>query len=536
MRWACLALILLGLLAAVSCAPARKSATESTGVTREACIEMFARAYVPDRSGQIFLVPEEGEFLITVEDSTFYHFMHGSPWDYDVRIPLLFHGEPFIRRGTSSQSATLQDIAPTLLTLLDASVPETMTGHVLAEALASSSKLPGVVVLLVLDGFGADTWSRFESQLPNLSRLKREGAWFSNARLNYLPSVTSTGHATASTGTDPRIHGIHGNSTFDWAEGKDVPPFKDMNPKDYLAPTLSDYWNLETAGQAVIIAQGTTARATVALAGHGACEIPGMQATGSKTIVAMFDPKTTGWTTNPECDRLPEYLASQRADADWETSWLGHSIKDGDTFLRTGFFPRFQMNALLEMIEKENVGRDSFPDLLLINLKTPDYVAHQYGPESPEMGPALHAVDEEVGRLAAALQNPEKAGLHGSVLVITADHGMPSQCEAPCVGAHFTRDLASAIDQHFGVDSLAAYIDESGYQIYMNEQELGDGRKLSDVAQFVESLPYIRYALTKEEIGAAKLTKPSQRRIGIGFAPGFSVWVPQAPGSAPRDP
>ena len=26
-----------------------------------------------------------------------YKFMHGSPWDYDTRIPVLFHGPPFIR-------------------------------------------------------------------------------------------------------------------------------------------------------------------------------------------------------------------------------------------------------------------------------------------------------------------------------------------------------------------------------------------------------------------------------------------------------
>ncbi|HET9887319.1 MAG TPA: alkaline phosphatase family protein, partial [bacterium] len=463
---------------------------------------MFARAYVPERSGDIFLVPEEGEFLLSAEgDSAFYHFMHGGPYSYDVRIPLLFQGAPFIQKGVYSQSASLQDVAPTLLTLLDTRIPKDMTGHVLEDALAGSSQAPGVIVLLVLDGFGANTWSRYESQLPNLSRLKSEGAWFANAELNYLPSVTSAGHATASTGTDPRTHGIQGNASFDRQARRKVEPFEGMDPKDYFVPTLADIWNVKTEGRTVIIAQGGHPRATIALAGHGACEIPGARARGAKIIVATFDRKTTGWTTNPSCYRLPEYLAERRADAHWEnTSWLGHSFHNGETFLRTGFFPRFQMDALLEMIEREKVGRDSIPDLLLINLKTSDYVAHQYGPDSKEMEAAVQAIDEEMGRLTAVLEDKTRAGRHGAVIVITADHGMPAQCAAPCEGAHYTPGIANAINEHFGSDSLAAYIDESGLQIYLDETKLPKGKKVADVAKFVETLPYIRFALTREEI------------------------------------
>ena len=44
---------------------------------------MFARAYYPGRSGQIAVVPKEGEFITRRGTD----FMHGSPWDYDVRIP-----------------------------------------------------------------------------------------------------------------------------------------------------------------------------------------------------------------------------------------------------------------------------------------------------------------------------------------------------------------------------------------------------------------------------------------------------------------
>src|ERR1041385_3072950 len=57
--------------------------------TRE-FLQMYARAYYPGRSGQIMLVPREGDFVTLNEPASL--FMHGSPWSYDANIPLLFYG------------------------------------------------------------------------------------------------------------------------------------------------------------------------------------------------------------------------------------------------------------------------------------------------------------------------------------------------------------------------------------------------------------------------------------------------------------
>ena len=79
-------------------------------------LEMYARAYYPGRSGQIMLMPREGDFVTLNEPASL--FMHGSPWNYDANIPLLFFGPPFIRRGTYADAAAQQDIVPTLAKLL----------------------------------------------------------------------------------------------------------------------------------------------------------------------------------------------------------------------------------------------------------------------------------------------------------------------------------------------------------------------------------------------------------------------------------
>ena len=94
---------------------------------------MFARGYFPGRSGEIFFVPYEGDFLH--DKRPLYAFMHGSPWPYDSRIPLLLHGRTFVKAGEYSRPAGQVDIAPTLAALLRITQPPNATGRVLIEAL-----------------------------------------------------------------------------------------------------------------------------------------------------------------------------------------------------------------------------------------------------------------------------------------------------------------------------------------------------------------------------------------------------------------
>ena len=464
---------------------------------------MFARGYVPGRSGQIFIVPERGSFLLARSDSAFYQFMHGSPWDYDTEIPLLFYGRPFIRKGTFPEVAGLQDVAPTLMTLLRFAVPTTMTGRTLSEAIEAVPDRPAATVLIVLDGMGAETWERLGPKLPTLSRLRREGAWFSNAALDYLPTVTSTGHATVSTGTDPRFHGIQANTTFDRRTGKQEEPFPGMNPANYSVLTLADHWNLATSDGSAIVVQGATPRATVALAGHGACT-----SNGRKIVVAMFDEKTAGWTTNETCFRLPNYLADNSARRLWETApiaWMDHKVDNAKAFLRTGFYPSFQVDALVEMIEGESVGRDSIPDLLLVNFKTPDYVAHLYGPASREMEEALRVLDEQIGRLLHSLDDLVGAGRY--VIVMTADHGMPPEPMGPNDARQYVEDMVVTIHERFdSKGKLILDFEDANHQMYVDGARLDDLQlKLEDVARFVETLPSIRFAFTEDEIRAARI-------------------------------
>jgi Type I phosphodiesterase / nucleotide pyrophosphatase len=60
---------------------------------------------------------------------------HGTPYNYDTSVPLLFAGDKWIKPGRYSNGAEVVDIAPTLSTILSIRAPTASEGRVLTEAL-----------------------------------------------------------------------------------------------------------------------------------------------------------------------------------------------------------------------------------------------------------------------------------------------------------------------------------------------------------------------------------------------------------------
>jgi arylsulfatase A-like enzyme len=131
---------------------------------------MFARSYFPGRTGQLLIVPREGDFITRPDPDVPY--MHGSPWAYDVAIPLIFVG-PAVRAGTYSMPAVQQDVAPTLAAALGVHMPPTSTGRVLP-VLKTDMARPRVVVLIVLDGMRRDYFDRYATLIPTLTTLRQQ--------------------------------------------------------------------------------------------------------------------------------------------------------------------------------------------------------------------------------------------------------------------------------------------------------------------------------------------------------------------------
>lgn len=469
----------------------------------------FARAYYPGRSGQIMVVPREGD-IITRKDPNVV-FMHGSPWDYDVHIPFLLYGPAFVRAGTYTAPVAQKDLAPTLGALLGAPMPETSGGHARTGVLRPGAARPRLVVLLVLDGMRVDYFDRHAAVLPTLTRLRRQGAWYVNARLNYLPSITSIAHATVATGANPGVHGIVGNSLFDRVAGQAVDPYPALSPRNLMALTLADVWNAHTDGRAVIVGQGSTPRAALPLAGHGACIL-----NGRPVIAATYSEKTGGWDTNPDCYRLPEYLKEPNVRMAWEGTdgtWMGHRIDNPGAVRGSAPFSRFETDGLKRIIEREPLGADDVPDLVSVNLKTPDYVGHRYGPDSPEMHDALAALDRDLAGVVAALD--AKVGADGYVLAVTADHGMPSEPDVRRGGQRvYADDVVKQIHERFDPEKAAlvrAFEPESAQLVIDRGRMRELGLDLDTLRRFLEAQPFIFAAYTEDELARAVDAMESRR-------------------------
>ena len=476
----------------------RPTSAERLRVERGAFLEMFARAYYPGRSGQIMVVNREGDIL--TRPGVDVPFMHGSPWSYDTRIPLLFWGPRYVRSGRSQEPVSQEDVAPTLARALGLPMRE-VTGRVLTAALKTGAPAPKAVVLLVLDAFRADYLDRYVSQLPTLSRLRREGAFFEKARVTHLPTITSIGHATIATGTEPRFHGIVANTAYNRVKGEVQEAFPSLSPENLAAPALADLWNFETDGKAVILVQTSTSGAG-GLAGHGACIF-----NGRPIAYASYSYTTGKWETNPRCFRLPDYLKDRNVRSVWEGTdrrWMDHDIAAPDIVRRSAPFTRFETEALTAMIAQEPLGADDVPDLVMANLKVADYVGHAYGPDSAEMKDALAAVDREVGAILEALD--AKVGKEGYLLAVTADHGMPPE---PPEGRarHYNNDIAKLIHDKFDPEEkLVTHYGAENGQIYV---DLGRARSLG------VRLEQIRDLLLAQEFVVAAFTEDEVRRTRV---------------------
>ncbi|MDX6768388.1 MAG: alkaline phosphatase family protein [Elusimicrobiota bacterium] len=99
----------------------------------DAVAAVVARSIRADRSGDLFVITAPDVLLHDKVPGT----SHGSPWDYDAAVPLVFWGKG-VRRGRVEAPAAVIDLAPTMARLLGFDYPPAPGGAVRLEALAEA--------------------------------------------------------------------------------------------------------------------------------------------------------------------------------------------------------------------------------------------------------------------------------------------------------------------------------------------------------------------------------------------------------------
>ena len=454
------------------------------------------RGWNAARGGDLQILPEEGNLIDP-------GLPHVGPWAYAQDIPMLWYWPGVIDAADVVHGeVTLADIAPTQAGLLGFDRPRDPDGR---RVLGAWDERPGplpqprLLVTIVWDAVGADVLLAHPDSWPTLADLSEAGVWYPRASVGSSPTQTAQSHATIGTGDWPRRHGllahrmrIGGTLTTPWAEG----------PAYLRVPTLADLFDRARENRPVVGELGTLA-IHLGLVGHGSA-FPG----GDRDVVALREAEhatTLGlegdrWDI-PVADRpyfrLPTYLnavpgfsrdvratdaADGKIDGRWRDDDIARLAEGFDTPARIPY----QERALETMITREGFGADDVPDLLFVNFKLTDFVAHAFGMESPEMADALAAQDAALGSLVSFLDR--EVGRGRWALVLTADHGAAPSPDVTGGTVISSGKMRRAIEAAFDTDGDGTSVVEliQATEIYLNVQELEqNGHTLGDVAQLV---------------------------------------------------
>jgi predicted AlkP superfamily pyrophosphatase or phosphodiesterase len=329
-----------------------------------------------------------------------------------------------------------------------------------------------LVLLIVVDQFRYDYLTRlgdlFESR--GIGRLLRDGASWSEANFDQMPTFTAPGHAALMTGSWPSQNGIIANEWFERETGKKVTSVSDdstkllggspgstgYSPRRLLCSTVGDELRLADNDRSKVIGISGKGRSAILPAGrHANAAYWFGSDTGNMVSSSYYFNHLPEWVTRfnnrhlsdtwfgARWDRLlPEAEYLKRAgkdDVPWEN--IDKASKDSNTFPRviTGGsaapdrafyraldFTPFSNELLLtfaqEAITNEKLGADDGPDVLSVSFSANDYVGHRFGPFSHEAMDMALRVDRQIGTLLDFVDG--RVGLQNTIVVFTADHGV----------------------------------------------------------------------------------------------------------------
>ena len=172
---------------------------------------------------------------------------------------------------------------------------------------------PKLVVGLIVDQMRWDYLYRYFDRYgeTGFKRVLNEGFSCENTMINYVPTITSVGHASVYTGSVPAIHGITGNSFVLAATGQklncvgdeSVRPLGTENPscrrspRNLLVTTMTDELRLATNFRGKSIGIALKDRAAILPAGHAA------------NAAYWFDSKIGCWVSSSYyMDKLPDWV------------------------------------------------------------------------------------------------------------------------------------------------------------------------------------------------------------------------------------
>ncbi|NHI01073.1 hypothetical protein OJHNALOF_02107 [Oceanimonas sp. MB9] len=235
----------------------------------------------------------------------------------------------------------------------------------------SEITMSGKLIVVLLDGVGASLFAHYRHRLPHLHHLAQEGCLVqrlgADANANSMPA-----RAGMLTGVNASRHGIYANNLWN---GQHFPP---ACAEDLCAPTLAE----------LARRQGKT----VASVGFG-----------------MVGADDCDWYLSPWWeDGCRRAKALERPDM--------HALSGAaESLTRVAANDHRLLQQAWQLLERHQ------PDLLLLELNSPDYCQHILGDDRELVAWSLELVDAQLGSLLTRLRESGLADQYR--LAIVSDHG-----------------------------------------------------------------------------------------------------------------
>ena len=466
-------------------------------------------------------------------------------------------------------------------------------------------KRPRLTVVISIDQFRNDYLRRLtEYYLPAKQKngqpggfryLMTQGSYFTDARYEHYPLYTGPGHASILTGSHPYKNGIISNDWWDKAtlspvycvddstmkvvgktEGSQAKP---MSAKNLRSTTVGDELKLATNHQAKVVTLALKDRASILLGGH------------TQDVSIWFDEYTGRWISSTafcKNGKLPEWVEAANADdlpgkalgTVWEPTAPAEALAKSlppklaparEPYGMGGTFPHkigtertrsnlrafaltpkgndYVFSTAKRAVVAENLGQDSIPDLLAINLSTNDYAGHAFGPYSPELTDLTIQTDKQLADFFGFLDKTVPGGLKETIIVITGDHGVVpilENLQEENIGADRILDsridtaVETALDSTFGARAwvgkgtndkvVGGYVEP---YIYLSDAAIAMAKASGKVttnaeieavaAKAVAAIPGIYACYTRTQILNGQLPQtPLVQHILKGFHPKLS--------------
>jgi len=328
------------------------------------------------------------------------------------------------------------------------------------------TKSPKLIVEVVVEHLRYEMIERYWNAIGNngIKRLVRSGMVFDHMQYRLAHVSNASGMATLATGFWPRDHGIIGDSWYDpltrmqkFACGQN--PYEvfhaehtHFTPSMLLQPTVGDMLKLQSHGRSKLM--GISMNPVTAILGTGR----------SADLALWLNPRSGRWITNTYyrdsvVSWLEDFHDKKFHDLYTKRSWTTYyspetytaSMADNNAYelgipgyrntfpyemsflkqrsesykyLRVAPFGNtYTKDIALTAIMREELGKDEFPDFLVLGFSSMSYASNYFHAHSLEIEDLFVRLDKDIAHL---LQFIDQRFEPGEVIVVfTADRGMP---------------------------------------------------------------------------------------------------------------